>query len=166
MAGTWQVTADDLRDVGTALKYEEDGMRLRRQLAKELRDAVAPAVAEAKGRVLAIGSAGLPHDGGSLRSAVASRVQTQARLTGKSAGVRVRARKSGMPRGFANAPKRLNRDGGWRHPVYGNRDVWVRQLGAPDWFDDPLQARKAEYRAAVERAVRGMADRIRSGGMA
>jgi hypothetical protein len=163
MAVAWQVTANDLRDIGTALKYEEDGMRLRRQLSKELREAVAPAVADAKGRLMAMGSAGLAREGEPLRKAVASRMQIQARLTGKAAGVKVRARKSGMPRDFANAPKRLNRDAGWRHPVFGNRDVWVSQRGAPGWFDDPMQERQAEFRAAVERAVKGMADRIRGG---
>jgi hypothetical protein len=161
MADTWSVTADDLRDVGTALKYEEDGARLRRALTKELRTAVAPAVAEAKGRVMAMGTAGLPHAGEPLRAAVARRVTAQARLTGRSAGVRVRASKKGMPRGFANAPKRLNAAGGWRHPVFGDADRWVDQTGAPGWFDDPLRARRAEYRQAVERAVKDMADRIR-----
>lgn len=160
---TWQVSADDLRDIATALKYEENGSRLRRQLAKELREAVAPAVADAKGRLMSMGSSGRARHGEPLRRAVASRMQVQARLTGKAAGVKVRARKSGMPRGFANAPKRLNRDGGWRHPVFGNRNVWVEQRGAPGWFDDPMQQRTAEYRAAVERAVKGMADRIRGG---
>jgi hypothetical protein len=160
---TWQVSADDLRDIGLALKLEEDGVRLRRQLSKELRDAVAPAVADAKGRLMSMGSAGLARDGEPLRKAVASRMQVQARLTGKSAGVKVRARKSGLPRDFANAPKRLNRDGGWRHPVFGNREAWVSQRGAPGWFDDPMQQRKAEFRAAVERAVRDMATRIRGG---
>lgn len=163
MAGTWQVTADDLRDISTALRTEQDGVRLGRDLARRLRQAVEPAVSEAKGRVLAMDSGGLRGDGGSLRAAVAAKVGAQALLSGKRAGVRVRARKSGMPRGFANAPKRLNSDKGWRHPVFGNRDTWVSQVGAPNWFDDPMQARVGEYQAAVRQAVQDMADRIRGG---
>jgi hypothetical protein len=163
MAVAWQVTANDLRDIGTALKYEEDGMRLRRQLSKELREAVAPAVTDAKGRLMAMGSAGLAREGEPLRKAVTSRIKVQARLTGRSAGVRVRVGTGGMPRGFGQAPKRLNRDAGWRHPVFGNTEKWVSQRGAPGWFDDPMHERQAEFRAAVERAVKGMADRIRGG---
>lgn len=163
MAGTFQVTADDLRDISTALRTEQDGVRLGRDLARRLRQAVEPAVTEAKGRVLAMDSGGLRRDGGSLRAAVAAKVGAQALLSGKRAGVRVRARKSGMPRGFANAPKRLNSDKGWRHPVFGNRDTWVSQVGAPNWFDDPMQARVGEYQAAIRQAVQDMADRIKGG---
>jgi hypothetical protein len=162
MAGAWSVGADDLADIATALRYEEDGMRLRRQLAKELRQAVEPGVAAAKGQIMAMGSAGLPHDGEPLRAAIARQVKAQTRLTGKAAGVRVRVSTQGMPRGFRQAPRRTNRDG-WRHPVFGNREVWVQQRGKPGWFDDPLQARRAEYRAAVERAVAGMGARISRG---
>lgn len=174
MAGAFRVTTNDLRDIGVALKHEEDGVRLGRQLAKELRQAVEPAVTEAKGRVLAMDSGGLQRDGGSLRAAVAAKVGAQVLLSGKRAGVRVRARKSGMPRDFVNAPKRLNSDKGWRHPVPPPRlakgvegpqrpPVWVRQVGEPNWFDDPMQARATEYQAAVEKAVQGMADRLRRG---
>lgn len=174
MAGTFQVTADDLRDISTALRTEQDGVKLGRDLARRLRQAVEPAVTEAKGRVLAMDSGGLRRDGGSLRAAVAAKVGAQALLSGKRAGVRVRARKSGMPRGFANAPKRLNSDKGWRHPVPPPRlargvegpqrpPVWVRQVGAPNWFDDPMQARVGEYQAAIRQAVQDMADRIKGG---
>jgi len=160
MAGAWSISADDLADAATALRYEEDGMRLRRQLAKELRRAVAPAVAEAKGRIMSMGSAGLPHEGEPLRNAIARQVKAEARLAGKTVGVRVRVSTRGMPRGFRQAPRRTNRDG-WRHPVFGNREVWVGQRGKPGWFDDPIRARRAAYRAAVERAVTDMSARIR-----
>lgn len=162
MAGAWQVSADDLADVALALKYEEDGLRLRRQLAKDLRQAVEPAVASAKAQIMSMGSAGLPHEGEPLRAAIARQVKAQTTLTAKSAGVRVRVSTRGMPRGFRHAPRRTNRDN-WRHPLFGNRDVWVTQRGKPGWFDDPLNARRAEYRARVERAVADMATRISRG---
>jgi len=162
MAGAWQISADDLADVATALRYEEDGLRLRRQLAKELRQAVEPAVASAKAQIMSMGSAGLAHEGEPLRSAIARQVKAQTTLTAKSAGVRVRVSTRGMPRGFRQAPRRTNRDN-WRHPVFGNRDVWVTQRGKPGWFDDPLNARRAEYRTRVERAVSDMAARISRG---
>lgn len=159
---TWSVTADDIEDVATALKYEADGARLRRALAKELREAVAPAVAEAKGSIMQMDSDGR-HGGAGLRAAVARQVRAQARLTGKSAGVRVRVGKAGMPRGFANAPKRINREAGWRHPLFGDTDRWVHQTGAPGWFDDPMQRHINDYRAACERVITDTAARIARG---
>ena len=170
----WSVDADDLRDIATALRYEEDGVRLRRALAKELRDAVAPAVETAKSSILSMGDAGLPEEGEPLRAAIAAGVTAKTRLTSRAAGVRVAASRKGMPRDFVNAPKRTNRASGWRHPVppprlpkgaEGPRKApqWVRQFGKPGWFDDPLQARAAEYRAAVERVIRDAAERIRRG---
>lgn len=172
MADAWQVTADDLKDVATALKYEEDGLRLRRALAKELRQAVDPAVTEAKAGIMAMGSHGLSREGEPLRAAIARQVRAQALMSGKRAGVRVRVSKKGMPRGFVDAPKRTNRKG-WRHPVprrlpkgvHGpvEAPTWVTQVGAPGWFDDPMQARRSEYRRAVERVITDTAERIRRG---
>lgn len=171
MAGAWGVGADDLEDVATALRFEEDGTRLRRALSKELRQAVDPAVAEAKGRIMAMDTAGLPH-GQSLRGAIARQVKAQTRLTGKSAGVRVRVSRKGMPRGFDNAPKRTNRDAGWRHPVpvrypdggaTQESDTWVHQVGAPGWFDNPMQEHADDYLAAVQQVIADTADRISKG---
>jgi hypothetical protein len=36
-------------------------------------------------------------------------------------------------------PRGLDRVSGWRHPVFGNRSVWVRQTASkPGWFTDTL----------------------------
>lgn len=174
MPDAFTVGTEDLEDVGLALRLEEDGTRLRRALAKELRHSVDPAVEEAKGRIMAMGSAGLSHQGESLRGAISKNVKAQARLSGKTAGVRVRVSKSGMPRGFANAPKRTNRAKGWRHPVPPprlpegvegprRRPAWVHQFGAPGWFDQPMHELGPEALAAVQKVVADTADRIRRG---
>lgn len=41
----------------------------------------------------------------------------------------------------------------WRHPVFGNRNVWVRQTGSP-WFYPTLRAQTPAFRRAVEQAMR------------
>ena len=94
-----------------------------------------------------------------LRASVARATRVSVRTTGRRAGVAIRASKLGMPRGFRNAPKRLNAKGGWRHPVYG-RDVWVSQLGKPGWFDDTIAKFKPAAREAAKRALAEMAKRI------
>ena len=153
------VTSTDLADLAVAIRYEQDGQVLRRDLARNLRVAVAPAVTQAKASIMSMPGGGL-HPGGSLRAAIARQVSTQVSLTTRSAKVKVRVGRRGMPRGFRNAPKAVQLAAGWRHPVYGRKQVWVAQLGKPGWFDNPMRSHREQYRAAVEAAVRECADRI------
>lgn len=159
----WSFGAEDLEDVAAALRTEQDGATIRRQLTTALRKAVEPAVLDAKSRIMAMGSGGLPHAGESLRSAIASRTRAEARTGGKASGVRVRARTTPGARGFKNAPRRTNRESGWRHPVFGNTEVWVHQEGAVGWFDDAMHAHPDEYAAAARKVVQDAAERIRNG---
>lgn len=166
MAGPVEFTvkADDFRNMARVMRQEADGKALRRDMVRNLRIAVTPAVAEVRAAVRALPSEGGPRDGASLRQAVAQQVRPQVRLSGRSPGVSIKAKKSGMPRGFKNAPKRLNAKGGWRHPVFG-RAVYVHQtVSRPGWFDDTLRRRRGPYRSAVNDAVVQMARRIASRG--
>lgn len=144
-----------------ALRREEDGSKLSRDLVANLKAVMEPAAAEARSNVMAIQSGGLPHAGEPLRSVVAAGVHTYVR-TGKNPVVGLEAKKTGLPRNFANAPKRLNSRKGWRHPVFGT-GRWVTQRGDPDWFDRPIDQRRDEYRRAVEKALQSVADRIGRG---
>ncbi|MDM4722748.1 hypothetical protein QTQ03_25280 [Micromonospora sp. WMMA1363] len=148
-----------LQALGRALKAEADGKHLRRDLAQSLRDALQPALGEIRSGLMAMPASGaIPTEGGPLRTEVLKHLKAEARLSGRSTGARVRIKKRG-PRGFALAARRLNRKRGWRHRVYG-RDVWVRQIGKPKYFDDPLTERRSEYRAAVLAAMNATAARI------
>lgn len=149
--------AGDLQALAKAMRAEEDGKALRKDLSRELKEILAPAVADAKSAANAMPSAGLAHDGEPLRAAIAKRISGEVRMTGRATGVRVKARRKGMPRGFEHAPKRTNAAGGWRHPVFGNKDVWVQQAGDPHWFDDALR----DHKAPAQRAVVDALDRMR-----
>lgn len=149
-----------LQALTRALEREADGKKFRRELAANLRVAAEPAKRDVAQAVRSIRSGGLPHaDGGSLREAVAANVKVGAILTGRSTGVKVRIPKKGMPRHFRNAPQRLDRQGGWRHPVFGDRDVWVAQTGKPYW-KTTLVAHREQYKAAILDAMEAMAQRI------
>ena len=148
-----------LQAVARALSAEADGKKFRRELAKNIRQALEPAKAAVSSKLMGMSSAGLPVKGPPLRATVLKGLKAEARLTGRSTGARLRIRKKGMPRGFANAPKRLNSKKGWRHKVFG-REVWVRQIGEPEYFDRPLREGKDEYKAAVLQAMNDMAERI------
>lgn len=178
-----EVSAPDLVDLAVAIKYEEDGAVMRRDLLRGLRAAVRPAVDEAKASIMEAPSGGLrqsangtwkmgsvKQQGGSMRAAIKRQVTTEISMTMKRAKVKVKVRKRNMPRGFDNAPKAWSLAKGWRHPVVqrGLRGgegpmpapKWVAQIGKPGWFDEPLRSHRAQYRLAVQAAMQRTADRI------
>jgi exonuclease VII large subunit len=46
-------------------------------------------------------------------------------------------------------PQLMNR-GTWRHPVYGNRDVWVDQRSRAGWFDEAMRSVTPQVKKDVE----------------
>lgn len=160
MAIELSIDQQALQALTRALRAEDDGKKLRRDLANNLRHALEPAVADIKSGVMALGSAGLSTAGGGLAAAVAKNVKAEARLTGRSTGARIRIRTTPGVRGFTHAPRRVNSPKGWRHPVFGDRDTWVQQIGVPGFFDRPIAARRTALRAAVLEAMEDMAERI------
>lgn len=151
--------ADALRALSKAMRAEEDGKQLRKDLIKDLRTAVAPGVSAVQGQLRSIPHTSAATSSPALGSYLASRVRTQVRLAGKAAGVRIRIQQTPALRGFRFAAKRLNRDG-WRHKVFG-RDVWVEQTSPiRGYFDKTLSRDKAKYRAAVLRVMEDMARRV------
>jgi hypothetical protein len=159
-----QVTPENLQALARAVRAEDNGKELRRELLRNLRTAVKPAIASAKTSILSLPSNGLRPAGASLRRAVAKQIKQEVRLSARSAKVTVMVRRRDMPRGFKNAPKVLSNASGWRHPSFPSRKdgsrPWVRQVGKPRWFDDPMRAHAPEYRAAVKAAMDKTADRI------
>jgi hypothetical protein len=47
----------------------------------------------------------------------------------------------------------------WRHPVFGNRNVWVPQTGSP-WFYPTLRAHTPAFRQAIVQAIRDTLDKL------
>lgn len=152
-------THEGLAALVRAIRAEEDGKQLRKELAQNMRNALKPAAAEAKSSIMGMASA----TGGTapgLRSSISRKIRPEVKLGGNWSGARVKAFKTRNVRNFPNAPKRTNRAGGWRHPVYGNREVWAEQHGKTDWFDDTFEGRAAHYRQEVMNAMEDMAQRI------
>jgi hypothetical protein len=157
---TWakiEVDTKTLRLLVSALKRESDGKELVKDLVRNLRTVAEPAAAAAKASILSMESHHESMPG--LRASIARATKVSVRTTGKRAGVAIRTSKLGMPRGFRNAPKRLNSKKGWRHPVFG-QDRWVSQVGKPGWFDDTIAAFKPAAHEAAKRALVEMANRI------
>lgn len=94
----------------------------------------------------------LPRRGG-LAELVAKAPQRVKVTTGRNPGVRITA---GKPGSGARAAER----GRLRHPVFGNRRVWVTQEVTPGWFSEPLQKGAPAVRRDLEHALEVVAERI------
>jgi len=151
-------THDGLAALVRAIRAEEDGKELRKELAKNMREALKPGAQQAKDSIM--GMVSLHGATPALRTSIARKIRPEVKLGGRWSGARVKAFKTKNIRGFPNAPKRTNRASGWRHPVYGNRDVWVHQRGKLEWFDRAFRGREGLYKQAVEQAMEDMARRI------
>jgi hypothetical protein len=156
-----ELTAQNLRAISNALKAEEDGKQLRKELTKGMREALKPGAVRAKSSIMSMAST-TPHDGPALKSAIARKIRPEVRITGRFPGAKIKAFKTKNLRGFPNAPKRTNRASGWRHPVYGNREIWVQQNGKVKWFDHAFEGQQDHYRRAVQFALADMVNRIAS----
>lgn len=152
-------THEGLAALTRAIRAEADGKELRRDLAKNMRDALRPAAAEAKSKIMAMSSAG-PGTAPGLRSSIARKIRPEVKLGGRWSGARVKAFKTKNIRRFPNAPKRTNSAKGWRHMVWGRDDMWVVQHGKPDWFDRAMEGIGPNAHAAVEKAMEDMAARL------
>jgi hypothetical protein len=148
-----------MQRVAKAMRGEEDGKTLRKELVGELKDAVGPGVSKVQGKLRSVPHASASRSSPPLGSYLASRVKPQVRLSGRSTGVAVRIAQTPAIRGFKMAARRLNRQS-WRRRVFGH-DVWVVQNSPiPGYFDDTLAEGKPEYRAGVIRALEKMASRV------
>ncbi|MCZ4099842.1 hypothetical protein [Streptomyces sp. H39-C1] len=152
------VSAEGIQALGSALRAEEDGKQLRKELAKNMRDALAPAAELAKSGVMSMPSSG-PGTSPGLRSAIAKKIRPEVKLGGRWTGARVKAKKTPGVRGFANAPKRTQRASGWRTQSWGNGQ-WRTQVGKLSWFDRAMDGRQQQYKEAVHAAMEAMARRI------
>lgn len=151
------VSREGIQALTRAIRAEEDGKELRKQLAKDLRDALKPAADQAKAGIMAMHASG-SRSSPALRSSIARKIRPEIKLGGRWTGARVKARKTLNVRHFANAPKRTQAAGGWRAPSWGRS--WRVQHGRTDWFDHAMEADAARYRAAIHDAMEAMARRL------
>jgi hypothetical protein len=115
-----------------------------------------PIVADVRRAAMALPARGSKHTG--LRGRLAAGVLAQA----NGQHVRVVATaidptESALPRGMDNGAK------GWRHPVYGNRDVWVQQRGG-SWFREPIASHGSDIERKLTNVLEEMANNIANAG--
>lgn len=169
----WREVASELRRAGAT--------DLRKNLRKRVQDAGKPVLQEVQEavRTLHVTSS---HGGGQkqrqrYRANRARTEKTAARALSRSArlrdtvakattlqitnrGIRFVTRSGQLPENQRTLPRHLDNPKGWRHPVFGNREVWVSQKGGP-WFASTIQRRAPEFRAAIVQAMEETRDAIK-----
>ena len=106
-----------------ALEAVGDG-ELAVELKKELRKAARPMVPKIRAAIDRIPS---KHDG-TLRSEMKAATRAQFRSSGNQAGITLRVDGRKMPAGKRSLPAYMEgTKPRWRHPVFGNPEVWVSQ---------------------------------------
>jgi hypothetical protein len=120
---------------------------LRNELNKRLRETAKPLIQQTREAA----RRELPKRGG-LAEQVASTPQRIKVATGRDPGVFILVSK--------RAGVRATNRGLLRHPVYGNREVWVDQKVAAGWFDATLDTGVVFVRKAIDDALQTMFDEI------
>lgn len=139
--------ADDLGALAKRIKEIGD-----KTLRKELLRGIREATKGTKARIKANALAELPSRGGLAKRVAASKIATKTRTTAKVTSVRITA---------ANAyeVKKMN-EGKVRHPVHGNRKLWVNQSIKAGWFTDPIEADAPTIQAEIGQAMAVVAGKL------
>lgn len=132
----WQATADALREVDDTLSEK---------FKRALEDAARPTLEELRRAALGLPARGAKHTG--LRGRIAAGVGSHATVKGIRFTTSMPPGQEELPRGEDNGLR------GWRHPVFGDRDVWVQQRGG-SWFKNTI----ADQRPVFERALTAVLD--------
>lgn len=134
-----------------------------RDALRELKQAAQDTARETQRRILAAAAPKYPDRG--LRAEIAATVRARSRVTAADAYVAVESLGRRMPEGKGNLPAYADgtdRDyDRWRHPVFGDREVWRTQLwpSAHGWFYGAWDRGRF-----VRAAEQGMARAARDGG--
>jgi hypothetical protein len=151
--------AGDLKQLNRQLREVADGKQLRKELTGAIRTVLNPVKTEVQAAYRAgpSGRGKARRKGGSLRGALAKATKVEVRTTGKMAGARVRVDGRKMPPGMGSLPAMYEGEKRWRHPVFGNPDVWVAQTSHPSFYRTVQP-----YEDFVGRAIDGIFEGVRA----
>lgn len=139
--------ADNLAVLAKRLKEIGDN-DLRKEMLAGIRRAAKPMTQAAKERA----ESDLPKAGGLNEVVAKSKFSTRTRTAGRTPGVRVVA---SNPHDVQSIDR-----GRLRHPVFGNREVWVTQKITPGWFTDAMNSHADEVRREMLRVLNTVARKL------
>lgn len=129
------------------LKEYGDGKTLRKEFYRGINRTTRPLIAN----VRASARDRLPSRGGLAKRVAASKITTSRRMTGASAGVRIR--------GTSGYDIRSIDRGRVRHPTFGH-EPWVSQIVREGFWTDPLNAGAPAVRRGLEDVMDDVAKKI------
>ncbi len=139
MAYTIDIDNDRIHNEALAQSLKAARRRLEPEVAKEIRSTVVPRLRAA---IQQSAATRLPRRGGLAASSAAS---TRTTVSGARGEIRIRTRnryrEDQLDRGIV------------RHPVYGNRNVWVTQPITPGWWTIPVEQYRDDIAEAADDAV-------------
>ena len=164
MAGELQMKvsgADRYRKMSRELKKAADRKELQKKLTKSIRAEGGPALAAVKAAWLTVEVTSLPPNdrGGHARpdrsTNLRSRVARATTISTTQRGIRIKVNGKRVDAKYPSLPFYLNgmpRAKPWRHPVFGNREVWVAQKGQ-EVFTPTLRQHSKAWWHGCERAM-------------
>lgn len=139
----------DLRRISKQLRAQND-KELAKQFRRELRAVAGPFVPAVRSSIMAIPVKGTKSTG--LRGRLSKAVTLRVRTSGKDAQVSILMSTARMPSGQKSLPAGMEGTKRWRHPVFGDPDVWVQQDPHP-YFFPVVRPMGTAARGAVNRVV-------------
>lgn len=152
------VTGKDLAQISRELRKMDDKTIIK-GFRKELRKAGAPLVPAVRASIRRIPSS-RPYSAQGLRGQMSRATSLQVKTTGKQASVIIRvdgrkmANRSKSVQAYMEGSKQR-----WRHPVFGNTNVWVQQPAQP-YFYKVMATAGPRARLAVGRVMADISKKI------
>lgn len=151
---------DQYKQLARRLKQAGRG-DLQRRLTKEIRRAGDPGLRAVQTAWMGVDVTSTR--GGGKSSGLRARVAAATRISILGSGIRIRVEPKRVdPRYGRGLSYGLNGLGRWRHPVFGNREVWADQTGQEVFYRTLLRF-ESRWRAGVEKAMDETAREIMGG---
>ena len=133
---------------------------LQRKLTREIRRQGDPALTAVKAAWLGIDVTPPAGDAGKS-TGLRQRVSNATRISILGTGIRIRVESKRVDPRYPSLPYYLNGLGRkpWRHPVFGNTEVWKTQYGEEVFFKT-LEGYEDKWRAGIEKAMEATAREI------
>lgn len=143
--------SDDVDALVRRIRTHADAKALRKELYAGLNRVTKDVREDMKASI----GPSLPSRGGLAALVMAKASLSTSAAGGRSAGVRIRARNKDYDLARLNA-------GRLRHPVWGNREVWVEQTAGitPGFLDEAFEKKKPEIAREVSRVLDEIARKV------
>lgn len=132
---------------------------LQRRMVRVVRQEGQPALAAVQRRFRGVDVTATPSAGGGGSTNLRGRIAAATRIEVTGRGIRIRTIGRRVGEYGDTLANGVNNTGPWKHPVFGNRKVWVTQRGQ-EVFDPTLLGFESRWRAGIVRVMEEVAREI------